>query len=93
MYLPVVLAGVVLIIGFVLGEKIYAKNAVPESFSGLVLVITWLIASLSGFIQISIEEVPGSLLRVEGKAAVFAGILWIGILWLLSGWTIWYYFF
>ena len=79
--------------GFALGEKIYAKNAIPDSFSGLVLLITWLIASLTGFIQISIEEVPGSLLRVEGNAAVFVGILWIGILWLLSGWTIWYYFF
>jgi hypothetical protein len=45
-----------------------------------------------GFIHISIEEVPGTLLRIEGKAAFVFGILWIGVFWLLSGWTIWDYF-
>jgi hypothetical protein len=92
-YLPVLLAGVILIIGFMVGEQIYQEEDWPKSYAGIILLLMWLTASLSGFIQISIEEVPGTLLRIEGKAAVIFGILWIGIFWLLAGWTIWNYFF
>jgi len=52
-----------------------------------------LIASLSGFIQISIEQVPGLLVPVEGKAAIVFGILWIAVFWSLGTVAIWYYFF
>jgi hypothetical protein len=92
-YLPVIFSGLILVIGFAVGKEIYQESPWPNSYAGIILLMMWLMASLSGFIQIAIEEVPGALLRIEGKAAIAFGILWIGIFWLLTGWTIWNYFF
>jgi hypothetical protein len=82
-----------MIIGFGVGNQLYQENTWPKSYAGIILLMMWLVSSLSGFIFISIEEVPGTLLRIEGKAAVVFGILWISVFWLLSALTIWDYFF
>jgi uncharacterized membrane protein len=73
-YLPVLFAGLILIIGFIVGKQLYKENTWPKSCADTILLM-WLVSCLSGFIQISIEEVPGTLLRIEGKAAVVFGIL------------------
>jgi len=91
-YLPVLLSCMVFLAGSLIVIKIYPTGA-PSSFSGSLLFIMSLIASLSGFIQISIEQVPGLLVPVEGKAAIVFGILWIAVFWSLGTVAIWYYFF
>jgi hypothetical protein len=91
-YLPVVLASLVLVVSFILGEQIYKNSNVPDSFIGATLVIMWLTASVSGFIQITIQEIPGFLFPVEGKAAILFGVFWIILFWLMGILTIWYYF-
>jgi hypothetical protein len=75
-YLPVLFAGLILIIGFIVGKQLYKENTWAKSCADtILLLLMWLVSCLSGFIQISIEEAPGTLLRIEGKAAVVFGIL------------------
>jgi hypothetical protein len=90
-YLPVLLSGVIFLIGSLIVIQVY-PNGAPLSFTGTLLLIMFIIASLSGFIQISIEEVPGLLLPVHGKAAKVFGILWIAFFWLMAICSIWYCF-
>jgi len=90
-YFPVLLSIVVFTIGFLIGKEIYPNNP-PKHFVGTLFLTTVLIASLSGVIQIIVEEVPGMLWPVRGKIAVFIGILWIAFFWIVGVYVIWDYF-
>jgi hypothetical protein len=92
-YFPVLLSALVLLIGFLVGEQIYENSTVPDRFIGTVFLIMSLTASVSGFIQIIIEEVPGLILPIQGRAAIIFGILWIAFFWSAGIYAIWYYFF
>src|SRR5687767_7577574 len=90
-YFPVLLSALVFLIGSLIAIQVYPDGA-PFSFTGIILFITFFISGLTGFIQISIEEVPSFLFPVEGKAAIWFGILWIIIFWLMAICAVWYYF-
>lgn len=89
-YFPVLLAVAVFVIGYLIGAEIYPGN-LPKYFSGALLLTVMLIASLSGVLQIIVEEVPGLLLPVRGKFAVIIGILWIAFFWFVGILIIWDY--
>jgi hypothetical protein len=89
-YFPVLLSGLVFLLGSLIAIKVFPKGA-PLTFTGAFFFIMFFIASLSGFIQISTEEVPGFFFRLKGKAAIFFGILWISVFWFMGFWAIWYY--
>jgi hypothetical protein len=74
------------------GEQIYQNQDVPQKFIGTVFLIMSLLASVSGFIQILIGEVPGLAISVRGKLATFIGAMWILFFGLLAIGIIYYYF-
>lgn len=91
-YSPILLSVIVLVIGFLLGERIYPDAEIPPQFIGSVFLLMSLIASTTGFIQIIIQEVPGLIFPVQGKAATIIGIIWVVFFGLTSIGIVRYYF-
>ena len=89
-YLPVLLAGFIFLIGSLIVIQFY-PNGAPSSFTGVLLLIMSIIASLSGLIQISIREVTGFPFRIQGRAAIWFGIVWIIVFGAVAICAIWYF--
>ena len=77
--------GLVFFIGsLVISERIYSKG-VPDAYIAVVGIISALIFSLSGLIQIYRREGPGVLGEtVKGIWPVLMGIIWVTFTWILG---------
>ena len=90
-YFPVLMSGVIFVLGYVIGKEIYVIDP-PRTYVGSILLSVVIVASLSGVIQILIEETPGWLWPVQGKTAILFGGIWIILFWFVGIFIIWEYF-
>jgi hypothetical protein len=84
------LAGLIFLIGSLIALRFY-PNGAPLHFTGILLFVMSIVGSLSGLIQISIQEVPGFLFPIQGKAAIWFGIVWIIVFLFTAICAIWYF--
>lgn len=89
-YAPMIIAGILFFSGVEIGVKIYG-DSLPSTYTGILLTLVWLIASLSGLIQVSIEEIPSFAFSIRGKFAVYLGIFWTLFFIFAAIASIWYY--
>lgn len=89
-YSPLFGALLVVALGASLRTRVAAFQDLPR-FYDLVGAVAFIVASLSGLLQIHFQEVPGRLGSLTGRGAVILGIIWTVGFVVLAGFMLWDY--
>ena len=90
-YFPVFAALAIVAIGTWIGSRIYHGNP-SAKYEDIVFLLACIVASLTGWIQISLREAYGFIWPVRGKAAIIWGALWVAVCWGVALLALWDYF-